>query len=47
MSECVVRMEMPKGCEDCPFMDFQLCCCVKERKYAGGSPVLPDWCPII
>lgn len=47
MSECVVRMEMPQGCEDCPFRDFLFCCCVKGRKYAGSSPVRPNWCPII
>ena len=47
MSECVVRMEMPKGCEDCPFRDMLLCCCAKGRKYAGSSPVRPDWCPIL
>lgn len=47
MSECVVRMEMPEGCADCPFMDIELCCCAKGRKYAGSSPVRPDWCPII
>ena len=43
----VMRMEMPQGCEDCPFMDILLCCCAKGRKYAGSSPVRPDWCPII
>ena len=43
----VVRMEMPQGCNDCPFRDMLLCCCVKDRKYAGSSPVRPNWCPII
>lgn len=43
----VVRMEMPKGCEDCPFMNLLLCCCANGRKYTGNSPVRPDWCPII
>ena len=47
MSECVVRMEMPQGCEDCPFRDMLLCCVAKGRKYTGSSPVRPNWCPII
>lgn len=47
MSECVVRMEMPQGCVDCPFINMLLCCCAKGRRYVGNSPVRPDWCPIL
>lgn len=47
MSEVIVRMEMPQGCDDCPFWDMLLCCCAKGRKYVGSSPVRPDWCPIV
>lgn len=46
MSECVIQMEMPQGCDDCPFRDILLCCRAKG-KYAGSSPVRPNWCPII
>lgn len=47
MSKLIVEMEMPQGCDDCPFRDMLLCRCAKGRKYVGSSPVRPDWCPIV
>ena len=50
MSECVVRMEMPK--DKCPLMDMDKdwCHCRIENKYCSfweSSHKRPDWCPII
>ena len=46
MSEVIVRMEMPKGCADCPMADDDSRFCKAAKKYI---PMLgkPSWCPII
>ena len=46
MSECVVRMEMPTGCANCPMGDDDSRFCKAAKEYI---PMLsrPSWCPII
>lgn len=50
MSECVVRMEMPKGCGSCPIANFGYCSINHEQV---GDPLMgypenrPASCPII
>lgn len=56
MSEVIVRMEMPKGCYECPMYDFavyrgkpMLCCNAHFALKSipnNGNP-RPSWCPII
>lgn len=52
MSECVVRMEMPINCLECPMYDWnrqKLCCNAHFdlRPIPNGGVPKPDWCPII
>ena len=52
MSECVVRMEMPLNCLECPMYDWNLqkLCCnahLDLRPIPNGGVPKPDWCPII
>ena len=52
MSECVVRMEMPINCFECPMYDWnrqKLCCNahLDLRPIPNGGVPKPDWCPII
>lgn len=52
MSECVVRMEMPLNCLECPMYDYnrhKLCCNAHFdlRPIPNGGVPKPDWCPII
>ncbi len=53
MSECVVRMEMPKGCYSCPFKEAtpEWWCCELHDSYTPIRGQLPmnrtSWCPII
>ena len=52
MSECVVRMEMPLNCLECPMYDWnrqKLCCNahLDLRPIPNGGAPKPDWCPII
>ena len=52
MSECVVRMEMPLNCFECPMYDWnrqKLCCNahLDLRPIPNGGAPKPDWCPII
>ena len=52
MSECVVRMEMPLNCLECPMYDWnrqKLCCNahLDLRPIPNGGVPKPDWCPII
>ena len=55
MSECVVRMEMPQGCWDCPCVngEYGYCQADKEERQiedpvcARKSNGRPSWCPII
>lgn len=50
MSECVVRMEMPKGCGSCPIANFGYCS-INHKQV--GDPLMgypenrPGNCPII
>lgn len=52
MSECVVRMEMPKRCYECDMADG-LACMATGGVYGREVPKMiwirrrPDWCPII
>ena len=45
----VVRMEMPKGCLDCPCVNGEYGCCQadKEERQIGDPNERPSWCPII
>lgn len=52
MSECVVRMEMPINCLECPMYDWnrqKLCCNahLDLRPIPNGGVPKPDWCPIV
>lgn len=52
MSECVVRMEFPINCFECPMYDWnrqKLCCNahLDLRPIPNGGVPKPDWCPII
>ena len=52
MSECVVRMEFPLNCLECPMYDWnrqKLCCNahLDLRPIPNGGVPKPDWCPII
>lgn len=49
MSECVVRMEMPKGCWDCPYVngEYGYCQADKEERQIEDPNERPSWCPII
>lgn len=52
MSECVVRMEMPKRCYECDLADG-VTCMATGGVYGREVPKMiwirsrPDWCPII
>lgn len=52
MSECVVRMEMPKRCYECDMADG-LTCMATGGVYGRDVPKMtwikrrPDWCPIL
>ena len=45
----VVRMEMPKDCWDCPFVngEFGYCQVDKEERQIEDTYGRPSWCPII
>lgn len=53
MSECVVRMEMPKNCYLCPMANFfvdKTPYCRLTMRFEGVAQMgckRPDWCPII
>ena len=49
MSECVVRMEMPKCCLDCPCIngEYGYCQADEEVRQIGDPGGRPSWCPII
>lgn len=54
MSECVVRMEMPKRCWTCKCrrIEFDIdyagvFCSLKGNKYVEDPDSRPSWCPII
>lgn len=50
MSECVVRMEMPRRCAECPIQGYALNCRIPLPHYKSAlrSPSeRPSWCPII
>ena len=49
MSECVVRMEMPQGCWDCPCVngEYGYCQADKEERQIEDPNERPSWCPII
>ena len=49
MSECVVRMEMPNGCLDCPCVngEYGYCQVDKEERQIGDPNERPSWCPIL
>ena len=49
MSECVVRMEMPKCCLDCPCVngEYGYCQADKEERQIEDPNGRPSWCPII
>ena len=49
MSECVVRMEMPKCCSDCPCVngEYGYCQADKEERQIEDPNGRPSWCPII
>lgn len=51
MSECVVRMEMPERCVDCPLHEFggicRLSCDFKQIDVMVINKGRPDNCPII
>ena len=49
MSECVVRMEMPKDCWDCPCVngEYGYCQVDKEERQIEDTYGRPSWCPII
>lgn len=45
----VVRMEMPKGCLDCPCVngEYGYCQADKEERQIEDPNERPSWCPII
>lgn len=45
----VVRMEMPKGCLDCPCVngEYGYCQADKEERQIEDPGGRPSWCPII
>ena len=45
----VVRMEMPKGCLDCPCVngEYGYCQADKEERQIEDPNGRPSWCPII
>ena len=45
----VVRMEMPKGCWDCPCVngEYGYCQADKEERQIEDPNGRPSWCPII
>ena len=52
MSECIVLMEMPLNCLECPMYDWnrqKLCCNahLDLRPIPNGGVPKPDWCPIL
>lgn len=49
MSECVVRMEMPKDCLDCPCAngEYGYCQADEEVRQIEGPNERPSWCPIL
>lgn len=49
MSECVVRMEMPEGCWDCPCVngEYGYCQADEEKRQIKDPNERPSWCPII
>lgn len=49
MSECVVRMEMPKGCWNCPCVngEYGYCQADKDERQIEDPNERPSWCPII
>lgn len=49
MSECVVRMEMPEGCWDCPCVngEYGYCQADEENRPIRDPSERPSWCPII
>ena len=49
MSECVVRMEMPECCLDCPCVngEYGYCQADKEERQIEDPNGRPSWCPII
>lgn len=50
MSECVVRMEMPKDCGECRFRSDGWCYGIREFDPQPGPldfEKRPSWCPIL
>ena len=49
MSECVVRMEMPKDCWDCPCVngEYGYCQADEEKRQIEDPDSRPSWCPIV
>ena len=49
MSKCVVRMETPKCCLDCPCVngEYGYCQADKEERQIEDPNGRPSWCPII
>lgn len=49
MSECVVRMEMPKCCFACPCLngEYGYCQADKEERQIEDPNGRPSWCPIL
>ena len=49
MSECVVRMEMPKSCETCPACDYEEgnCLLADDRNTLPHNGKRRSWCPIV
>ena len=49
MSECVVRLEMPNCCSDCPCVngEYGYCQADKEERQIEDPNGRPSWCPII
>lgn len=45
----VVRMEMPKGCWDCPCVngEYGYCQADKDERQIEDPNEMPSWCPII
>ena len=49
MIECVVKMEMPKDCWDCPCVngEYGYCQADENERQLGYPNGRPSWCPII
>ena len=49
MSECVVRIQMPKWCWNCPCIngEYGYCQADKEERQIEDPNERPSWCPII